>query len=134
MTIQKTATGGFEIQMKPQALAHGDAAKSLGRFTLDKQYSGDLIGVASGEMLSAGTAIANSAGYVAIEHVRGVLHGRRGEFVLQHSSQMARGVPIQRIDVVPDSGTDELLGLSGSLTIENANGVHGYTFIYALPA
>jgi uncharacterized protein DUF3224 len=83
-------------------------------------------------MLTAGTAIENSAGYVAIERVTGSLHGKTGTFALQHSATMTRGVGALTIVVVPDSGTGELTGLSGSLSIEITGGKHAYVFEYAL--
>jgi hypothetical protein len=76
-----------------------------GRFLLTKKFSGDLEASARGHMLSAGTAIKGSAGYVAIDQVTGSLEGRQGGFVLQHSGSMNRGVPTLSIMVVPDSGT-----------------------------
>jgi hypothetical protein len=53
---------------------------------------GDLAGTGKGQMLTATTAVKNSAGYVAIERVSGTLHGKKGTFVLQHSGTMTRGV------------------------------------------
>ena len=85
-------------------------------------------------MLAFRTATAGSAGYVAMETVRGMLEGRAGSFVLQHSSTLARGVPAQSVTVVPDSGTEALLGLEGSMTIDiAADGAHAYRFDYSLP-
>ena len=84
--------------------------------------------------LSAGTAVPDSAGYVALERVTGTLHGRSGSFVLQHSSTMDRGVPTQSITVVPDSGTGALTGLAGRMTIDiGPGGAHAYRFEYNLP-
>lgn len=84
---------------------------------IDKQFHGDLEAVSKGEMLAAGTAVKGSAGYVAIEHVRGTLHGRAGTFVLQHSGTMTRGSPELKVTVVPDSGTGQLAGLAGTMMI-----------------
>jgi hypothetical protein len=100
--------------------------------TIDKQFHGDLSATSTGEMLSARTSIENSAGYVAIELVSGILHGRKGSFVLQHSSTMNRGEPMQSITVVPDSGRDELIGLSGNMTIIIKDKQHSYEFDYTL--
>jgi hypothetical protein len=72
---------------------------------LDKHYHGELQATAQGQMLSALTATKGSAGYVAIEHVTGTLHGRSGSFVLQHKGVMNRGAQQLEIIVVPDSGT-----------------------------
>ena len=54
--------------------------------------------------------------------------------MLQHSGIMARGVPQLTITVVPDSGTDQLAGLAGTMAIEISDGKHFYKFEYTLPA
>ena len=126
-----TANGTFNVKLEPQEMPAEQPL--LGRLTIDKAFQGDLSGISQGQMLSARTAVSNSAGYVAIEQVTGSLHGREGSFVLQHSSSMNRGAPQQGITVVPDSGTDQLEGLTGSMTIINAAGAHSYVLEYALP-
>jgi hypothetical protein len=68
-----------------------------------------------------------------MEKVAGTLHGRRGTFALQHSGTMTRGAPQLTITVVPDSGTAELAGLTGKLSITIADGKHSYDFEYSLP-
>ena len=133
-TMTEHATGTFEVSLKPQALFHSEASPLLGRMTLDKTFQGDLTATSTGEMLSARTSVKDSAGYVAIENVVGTLHGRKGSFVLQHSSTMTRGEAKQIITVVPDSGTDELLGLSGNMIINNNEGKHSYLFDYSFTA
>ncbi len=80
-----------------------------------------------------GTAQEGSAGYVAIERIKGKLYGRTGTFALQHSGTMNRGVPQLSVTVVPDSGTDQLTGLSGKMTIEITGGKHLYDFEYSIP-
>ncbi|MEW9900723.1 DUF3224 domain-containing protein [Chitinivorax sp. PXF-14] len=126
------ATGHFDVRLTPQPV-HDEAAGALGRMAIDKRFSGALDATSRGEMLSAGTAVKGSAAYVAIEQVTGSLAGRRGSFVLQHSGSMSRGEPQLRISVVPDSGTDELAGLSGTMSINIADGRHEYVFDYRLP-
>lgn len=132
------ATGTFSVSMLPQAetgFAGGPAAAgvTLNRLLLDKQYQGDLQATAQGQMLSAVTTTAGSAGYVAIEQVSGSLHGREGSFVLQHSGLMDRGTPQLLVTVVPDSGTGSLAGLAGRLQIRISEGRHFYDFDYTLP-
>jgi hypothetical protein len=100
--------------------------------SIDKQFHGDLEATSKGEMLSAGTGVTGSAGYVAIERVSGTLHGRAGAFVLQHSGIMTRGEPQLTVTVVPDSGTGELVGLAGEMAILIADGKHSYEFDYTL--
>ncbi len=128
------ASGTFEVKLTPQLLADTAADAMLGRLSIDKRFHGDLDAASKGEMLSAGTAVQGSAGYVAIERVSGMLHGREGSFVLQHNATMTRGAPALNIIVVPDSGTGELEGLSGQMSINIVDGRHFYEFEYSLPA
>jgi hypothetical protein len=65
--------------------------------------------------------------------VTGALNGRTGSFVLQHYGVMTKGAMEQIVTVVPDSGTDQLTGLSGKMTITVENGVHTYRLDYVLP-
>jgi len=127
------ANGPFEVKLTPQPAAPGIESANLGRMTIDKQFQGDLEATSLGEMLSAMGQVQGSAGYVAIERVTGSLHGKQGSFVLQHYGIMDRGAPQMTITVVPDSGTDALAGLSGSMQIQIEDGKHSYTFDYSLP-
>jgi hypothetical protein len=128
------ATGTFDVKASPLPAYDTTPGSMLGRLSLDKQFHGDLDATSKGEMLSAGTSVKNSAGYVAIERVSGTLKGRRGEFVLQHTGTMNRGAPQLSVTVVPDSATDQLVGLTGSLAIIIApDGKHSYEFDYMLP-
>jgi hypothetical protein len=127
------ASGTFDVKLIPQP--HDDKAEgaTLGRMTIDKQFHGDLEGTSKGQMLTAGTDVKGSAGYVAIERVSGTLRRRSGAFVLQHSGTMTRGEPQLIITVVPDSGTGQLAGLAGKMAIKIADGKHYYDFEYPLP-
>jgi hypothetical protein len=128
------ASGPFEVKVTP--LPPDDKAQdaTLGRLAIDKQYHGDLEGTGKGQMLTAGTAVKGSAAYVAIERVSGTLRGRTGTFVLQHSGTMNGNALHLTITVVPDSGTEQLTGLTGTMNIIIASdGKHSYNFSYALP-
>jgi hypothetical protein len=126
------ATGSFEVKLAPQADDHLQNT-SLGRMSINKQFHGDLEGTSTGEMLTGGDIAKGSAGYVAIEQVTGTLSGRSGSFILQHSGTMTRGTPQLTISVVPDSGTGQIAGLTGTMTIKIVDGKHFYDFAYALP-
>ena len=132
--VTMRASGTFEVKLKPLASYDTTAGSKLGRMSIDKQFSGDLAGTSAGEMLTALTDVENSAGYVAMERVSGTLHGKRGAFLLQHSGTMTRGAQQLTITVVPDSGTGELGGLVGKMTITIAGGTHSYELEYTLPA
>ncbi|MGY3230729.1 hypothetical protein ACVWWJ_002213 [Luteibacter sp. HA06] len=128
------ASGSFTVEVKPQTPDNPAAETSgVSRLSLQKQFQGDLEGTGQGEMLGAGDG-KTSGGYVAMEKISGTLGGRKGSFVMIHRALMAGGVPTEwTIDVVPDSGTEELKGLSGSLKITVADGKHTYEFAYSLP-
>ena len=128
--VIKQASGEFEVKMNPQA--DEKAEPTVGRMSLEKQFRGDLEGVSKGQMLAVMTDVSGSAGYVAMERVNGKLHGRTGTFALQHSGTMTRGTPQLIITVVPDSGTGELAGLSGKMTIDIVEGKHFYKFEYQI--
>jgi hypothetical protein len=132
--LMNHAKGTFEVKLTPQKPDNKEAeSASVGRMSIDKKFSGDLEATSQGEMLAAMTAVKGSAGYVAIERVSGALHGRNGTFILQHSGTMTRGTPQLSVTVVPDSSTEELTGLTGSMTIKVDGGNHFYEFDYALP-
>jgi uncharacterized protein DUF3224 len=65
--------------------------------------------------------------------VNGTLKGRAGSFTLQHSGTISNGVQQLLIIVVPGSGTGQLEGISGKMTINIAGGMHSYDLEYALP-
>jgi hypothetical protein len=129
--VTKHASGTFEVKLHPQGDKEvGDPTVS--RMAIDKQFHGDLEGTSKGQMLAAGTDVTGSAGYVAMERVTGKLGGRSGTFALQHSGTMTRGAPQLTITVVPDSGTDQLVGLWGKMKINIVEGKHFYQFEYTL--
>ena len=127
------ASGTFNVKLTPQA-PDDDRPESaaVGRLVIDKQFHGDLEATSKGQMLAVRTAVAGSAGYVAMEQVSGTLHGRNGTFALQHSGTMTRGTPTLTVSVVPDSGTGELAGLAGEMKIIVADGKHSYELQYQL--
>ena len=132
MTTDHVA-GAFDVVMKPDPHYENlDGGNVLGRLALGKTFHGELDATSTVQMLSAGTAVKGSAGYVAIELVVGRLRGRAGSFVLQHSGTMNRGQASLTVSVVPDSGTGELAGLAGTMTIDIVDGAHFYRFVYLL--
>ena len=126
MTVE--AKGNFEIQTRPEA-TFGDG---IGRFSFTKTFHGDLEGTSTGEMLAVRTRTPGSAGYVLIEHIVGKLAGRSGAFMLQHHGLMDRHRPDLTVVVIPDSGTGELEGIRGQMSI-NAAADHAYVLSYSMP-
>lgn len=122
-------SGPFDVKVTAVApdTEVGKAA-NLSRMTIDKRYHGGLEAISKGEMLSVQGEVKGSAGYVAMERVTGTLNGKKGSFVLQHTATMDRGTPSLTITVVPDSGTDELKGLTGWMSIILDRNKHYYEF------
>ncbi len=127
------AKGEFVVKLLPLGVEGLVEDAKIGRMSINKSITGGLVATTLGQMLSAMTEVKGSAGYVAIERVDGVLDGKTGTFVLQHTGTMNRGHPSLSVTVVPDSGTGELAGLSGDFTIMVAGGKHSYEFSYTLP-
>ena len=125
-------TGEFEVKMRPETMSEVAAESGVGRMSLDKTYHGALDASGKGEMLAYMDRALGSGVYVAIERVEGTLDGKRGNFLLHHRGIMERGAPSLAVAVVPDSGRDELEGLSGTLNIRIEGGKHYYDFDYQL--
>jgi Protein of unknown function (DUF3224) len=131
------ATGPFDVKLEPQSPDEKAGGAAIGRMLLDKHFHGDLEATSKGTMLASGTAVKGadkaSGGYVAMEIVTGSLKGHSGTFILQHTATMNHGVPTLSITVVPDSGTGQLVGLTGTMSIVITDGKHSYDFEYTLP-
>ena len=126
------AKGPFEVKMAPVDTAHKEE-KAIARYSLDKVYHGDLEATGAGEMLASMGTVKGSGTYVAMEIVGGTLAGKKGTFALGHLGTMAHGEQNLSINVVPDSGTGELAGISGKMKIViAADGKHSYEFEYEI--
>ena len=131
--MTRHATGRFSVDLVPLAVNETVADDLRGRMSINKKFSGDLEATSVGEMLTAGTPTRGSAAYVAIERVSGRLHGRSGAFSLHHTGVMDRGTPSLSVRIVPDSGSGELAGITGTLDIIITDGKHAYDLAYTLP-
>jgi hypothetical protein len=127
------ARGRFEVKVTPVEASEEAKAAGILRMTLAKVLEGDLVGTSRGEMFAFRTSVEGSGGYVAMERIEGTLAGKKGSFVMQHDGRMERGARSLSVVVVPDSGTGELTGLSGTLDIIITDGEHTYDFVYTLP-
>jgi len=132
--VTQRANGTFEVTITPVEPAGRAADASINRMFIDKVFEGELEARSTVLMLAVSTETEGSAAYVAMERVTGTLHGRSGSFALQHSGTMTRGAPELLVNVVPDSGTEELAGLTGRMAIDIVDGQHLYEFSYSLPS
>jgi hypothetical protein len=128
------AQGTFDVTIKPQPADDYTDGASMGRMTVDKQYHGDLAGTAKAQMLTGmSSSVKESGVYVAVERITGTLQGKKGSFMLHHTGVMTRGAPSLAVTIVPDSGTEQLAGIAGSMTIDIAtDGTHSYTLQYTI--
>ena len=124
--------GTFEVKVVPLPADEGTDTGGFGRLSIDKTFSGGFTGTSKGQMVGAFTAVEGSAGYVALERVTGTLDGRKGSFILQHNGTVSRGTQSMIVMVIPDSGTEELTGLSGTMQIIIDGNKHSYVFDYSL--
>jgi hypothetical protein len=128
----RTARGSFEVEITPDSVDDHAHGTTLGSMAVHKRFHGDLNASGQGRMLTGLTSVKSSAGYVLIERVRGALNGRTGTFLLQHAGVVNRGTPRLTIEVLPDSGTGELVGIAGRMTITVIEGQHSYELEYTL--
>lgn len=122
------ATGTFDIKLAPTGHAPDESLQSL---SLTKTYRGPLEATSRGEMLASGGPPSTNGGYVAMERVTGTLAGRKGAFSAMQMGSMSTGTaPQLTMQIVPGSGTGDLVGLHGTMTITVPNGQHTYTLRY----
>jgi hypothetical protein len=131
------ARGTFVVKVSPAETSVLGQEAGIGRMTIDKTFSGDIDGTSKGEMLTGGAESTGAMAYVALERVTGKLNGRSGSFLLMHNASMLKSDPasgLMQVTVVPQSGTGELSGLSGKLTITIEGGKHSFDLEYELPS
>ncbi|WP_036111855.1 MULTISPECIES: DUF3224 domain-containing protein [Luteibacter] len=129
------ADGSFEVKIAPDGAVDADDGSALGRMSLEKTFYGGMEGTSKGTMLTAGsTSVQGSAAYAAVERFTGSVNGRAGSFALVHRGVMSAAGQELLITIVPDTGSRELTGITGtfSITIDNAGG-HTYDLAYTLP-
>lgn len=127
IAMREHISGRFDVRLIPQD--DTDDPSGIKRLLLDKTFHGALEAISRGQMLGVRTAGGTSGGYVALEKVSGTLNGRSGSFHLQHYGLATRGVNTLTLQVVPDSGTDGLEGLAGTMKIViDDKGEHFYEF------
>lgn len=128
----KNVRGKFELKSSP-ATPDENIVKMGGiGMTFDKAFVGSIEAKSKVSMFGVMNRDLGSGSYIALELVDGAIDGKKGTFILQHSCFMNRGKDEQHIQVVPDTGTGELKGISGSMKIEIIEEQHFYNFEYSL--
>lgn len=129
-----TTNGRFDLTSWDEEAYDDAEGARLVKVRNTKAFEGGITGTSTTELLQA-IAGDGGAAYVGIERVAAEIDGRKGTFVLRHSASMtADGGGDMRVDVVPGSGTGDLAGLGGELTITmTPDREHSYSFAYTLP-
>lgn len=125
--VAMSARGTFEVELSPQE----DAGSPAGRMLINKTYSGDLKGSGIGQMISKRTE-SGTAVYYAIEEFSGSVQGREGGFTLVHKGHMNQESQSLEVDILEDSGSGELQGVSGSMVISQDEDGHKYQLRFEL--
>jgi len=89
-----------------------EGGAKLTRAKVSQLYEGDLSGEGSVEFLMSHTAN-ETASFVGIELITGTLSGKTGSFIIQHIGTFDSNGARSKWTILPDSGTDELAGISG---------------------
>lgn len=126
-----TAKGSFTVKTTPAGEATKVGETSLGKFLVQKVFSGDLQGTSEFHMHTAGSD-SGAAAYVAIEVVTGTLNGKTGSFALMHSGTMTKTSQQLIITIAPELATGELKGIEGKFTINVVNKEHFYVMEYSM--
>ncbi len=121
------ASGTFEIQLTPQT----DTVFPAGRMTINKKYTGGMVGSGKGQMISKRTQD-GPAVYFAVEEFSGEVNGIKGSFTLLHRGYMSKDTKSLEVDIMAGSATGGLEGISGSLAIEQVEQSHAYTLTFEL--
>jgi Protein of unknown function (DUF3224) len=106
-----------------------EGAPALLQGTVSNHYSGDIEAEGAQQCLivlfPGGTST-----FVSVERVTGSVGGRSGSFVLRLEGSTAAGAARADLSIVPDSGTGELTGLTGTGTYFCDNpGPHGHASV-----
>lgn len=92
---------------------------TLSRVTVKKTFDGELKGESTAELLMCAAAD-GSASYTVMERVRGELGGRKGSFVMIHGATHTPQETSRALGIIaPNSGTDELGGISGTVEFKS---------------
>jgi hypothetical protein len=123
-----------QLTVKGSPLENDTILTEIGgmRMSFHKTFTGPLEAKSVVSMMGMMNQEKMAGAYVALEKLEGSIDGKKGTFCLYHSSSTHGGKNLQSIQVVPESGTQELTGIRGSMEIDIHNGEHSYRFRYEL--
>lgn len=89
----------------------------LNKASVTQSYSGSLEAKSTIEYLMTNFEDGTSS-FIGIEEIIGELDGKTGSFLLNHNGEHVNGVAKSTFDIIPNSGTGELMGIMGSGSYE----------------
>lgn len=104
---------------------------TLIRASVIQSYSGSLKAKSTIEYLMTNFEDGTSS-FIGIEEIIGELDGKSGSFLLNHKGSHKDGVAKSSFDIISDSGTGELEGISGSGHYEATHDQSTFTLFYEL--
>jgi hypothetical protein len=114
-----------------EAYAEADGVE-LSRVHISRTFTGDLEGESSAELMISKSE--GGGGYVGHDRISGMLGGKTGSFVFQHTGIMGPEGITNTGTILPGTGTGELEGIAGEGTmIADEAGNHTLTLTYELP-
>ncbi|MBW8731858.1 MAG: DUF3224 domain-containing protein [Terrabacter sp.] len=109
-------------------------ALPTGHLRMRKTYAGDVEGRSVTQFTSAFDQTSGVGTYVALESFEGTVAGRRGAFNFVHAASTSGTDRAHEYGlIVPGSGTEELVGIEGSVRLTvDADGTHRMDFEHNL--
>jgi Protein of unknown function (DUF3224) len=130
--MSQRATASFDITAWEEEPYYEEDGVKLSRTRVVKVFRGEIEGESTAELLMA-VAGDDSAAYVGVERVSGRVNGRQGSFVYLHTATAVGEARSASWPLVAGSGTGELAGISGRISIDNLpEGGHVLTLDYEL--
>jgi hypothetical protein len=121
--MTQTVTAQFAIkEWDEKPYSEGDGLPKLSRATVKKTFTGDITGESQVEYLMMYRAD-KSATFVGLERFTGTIAGRSGTFVLKRDGVFEAGRAKESYTIIADSGTGELVGISGGGTTDVGHGM-----------
>lgn len=130
----EAAEGTFVIDEWTASDVEAPAGHSTSTAVVRKAFSGAIVGTSLAHLVLAQSSVEGSMAYVGLERLDVTIDGRPGTFLLMHSALSVRGEATATWTIVPDSGTGELTGITGTGDIQNTgDSVHAFSLGYNLP-
>lgn len=111
-----------------------DTAASSGLAFMTKTFTGELSGRSITWFVGSLNEQTGVGSYVALEAISAEILGRAGTFNVIHAASTSGADRFdEHLRIVPDSGTGELAGITGTGTLTiDADGTHHFTLDYRL--